>query len=76
MRGKFPFENNPAYHDKNKTYFKLMQADCHSLPFPTSKFDCVVDLFSLNAYYDTAQVLKEIHRVCKHDGMVLIIARG
>ena len=53
-----------------------MQADCHDLPFDESTFDSVVDLFSLNSYYDAQTVLGEMYRVCKHEGMVLIIARG
>ena len=30
---KFPFEKNENYKLKGKDYFKLMQADAHSLPF-------------------------------------------
>ena len=76
MQSDFPFENHPSYHDKEANYFKLVQADCHSLPFPSSHFDSVIDIFSLNSYYDSSSVLQEMYRVCKHDGLVLIIARG
>jgi ubiquinone/menaquinone biosynthesis C-methylase UbiE len=34
-------------HNKDKKYFKLMQADCHDLPFEDNKFDTVVDILTL-----------------------------
>lgn len=50
-RDRFPFSRSPKY-EKGREYFKLMQADCHSLPFPEGKFDTVVDIFGLQSCYN------------------------
>lgn len=55
---------------------KLMQADCHNLPFEDESFDTVVDMFGLHCYYDHDQAIQEIKRVCRKDGTILIMARG
>jgi ubiquinone/menaquinone biosynthesis C-methylase UbiE len=38
---------NSFSHNKDETYFRLMQADCHDLPFEDDKFDTVVDILTL-----------------------------
>lgn len=76
LEDKFPFAKHPDYHKKEKQYCKLMQVDCHQMPFKDDQFDCVVDLFSLQSYYDVDVVFSEMKRVCKPGGQILIISRG
>ena len=63
-------------HNKDKKFFKLMQADCQDLPFENDKFDTVVDVLTLQSVYDIESSFSEIQRVCKPGGQILIIARG
>ena len=56
--------------------FKLMTSDAHQLPFKDSEFDNVVSTFTLESTYDLDLVLKEMTRVCRHEGKILIISRG
>lgn len=50
-----------------------MQADATALPLPTSSFDCVVDTFSLCVIPDPLSALKEMARVVKPGGKVLLL---
>ena len=63
-------------HNKDKKFFKLMQADCHDLPFEDNQFDTVVDILTLQSCYDIETCFDEIKRVCKPGGQILMIARG
>ena len=50
--GTFYISKNPEFNKKSEKYpagqfFKLIQADCHSLPYDDECFDCVVDTFTL-----------------------------
>lgn len=67
---------NSFSHNKDETYFRLMQADCHDLPFEDDKFDTVVDILTLQSCYDMDTVFSEMLRVCKPGGQILMIARG
>ncbi len=56
--------------------FKLMTADAHSLPFQNDSFDTVVSTFMLESSFDLDLVLREMKRVCKSQGKLLIMTRG
>jgi len=53
-----------------------MAADAHQLPFADDSFDTVVSTFGLESAYDTDLVLREMKRVCKNHGRILVISRG
>jgi ubiquinone/menaquinone biosynthesis C-methylase UbiE len=53
-----------------------MTADAHALPFKDNQFDTVVNTFTLESTYDHEQVLREMKRVCKNHGKILLISRG
>jgi methyltransferase OMS1 len=44
--------------------------------FPDQCFDTVVDTFGLCSYNDPVKVLKEMNRVCKPDGKILLLEHG
>ena len=46
------------------------------MPFKENEFDTVVSTFTLESTFDLETVLKEMKRVCKHEGKILIISRG
>lgn len=52
------------------------QADAHQLPLPDRTFDTVVDTFGLCSYDDPVTVLKEMARVCKPNGTILLLEHG
>ena len=56
--------------------FKLMTSDAHSLPFKDNEFDSAVATFMLESSFDVDQVLREIKRVVKNEGNLIIISRG
>jgi methyltransferase OMS1 len=39
-------------------------------------FDCVVDTFGLEYYVNPDKALKEMKRVCKKDGQILLLTTG
>jgi methyltransferase OMS1, mitochondrial len=60
-----------------KPKFACHVSDCTSLKeFPDHCFDTVVDTFGLCSYQDPVQVLREIKRVCKPDGKILLLEHG
>jgi methyltransferase OMS1 len=53
---------------------KLISAgNVESLPFQSGEFDCVVSTFSLCVFQKPALALKEMVRVVKPDGKVLLL---
>lgn len=59
----------------NRGYrFSLM--DAAALAFPDRRFDTVVSTLSTCTFPDPIQVLREISRVCRPDGRILLIEHG
>lgn len=58
------------------TSIMVQQMDAHQLSFPDKSFDTVVDTFGLCSYQDPVHVLRELQRVCKDNGQVLLIEHG
>ena len=57
-----------------KTKFACSIGDSSNLgSFPDQCFDTVVDTFGLCSYDDPVAVLKEMQRVCKPDGKILLL---
>jgi methyltransferase OMS1 len=56
--------------------FACLEGDSSSLNFPDQSFDTVVDTFGLCSYDDPVSVLKEMARVCKADGKILLLEHG
>ena len=54
----------------------LMQMDGTKLDFPDSTFDTVLASFTLSSSHAPQQMLREMARVCKPGGSILILDRG
>jgi methyltransferase OMS1 len=61
---------------REKPQFACTHGDSSSLDFPNDSFDTVVDTFGLCSYDDPVVVLKEMARVCKSDGKILLLEHG
>lgn len=63
---------------KNKDRFKLFVADAKEMTmyYPEDSFDTVVDTFGLCSFDDPVQVLKELQRICKPGGKILLLEHG
>lgn len=57
--------------------FAVLQASAENLSaLPNQSFDTVVDTFGLCSYDDPKQVLREMDRVCKPNGKILLLEHG
>ena len=56
--------------------FAILQADGKKLDFDDNTFDTVVDTFGLCSFDDPVAALKEMERVCKPDGKILLLEHG
>ena len=54
--------------------FKVM--DAHALDFPDNTFDTVTSSLSMCTFTDPVKVLKEMKRVCKPGGRILLLEHG
>jgi ubiquinone/menaquinone biosynthesis C-methylase UbiE len=54
----------------------LREGDAEALIFPDNSFDTVISTLSTCSFYDPIKTLKEIKRVCKPDGKILLIEHG
>ncbi|KAJ3104699.1 Methyltransferase-like protein 7B [Phlyctochytrium planicorne] len=61
-------------NDLPATMFSLM--DSTHIPRPNESFDTVVDTFGLCSFPDPVSCLKEMKRVCKRDGKILLLEHG
>ena len=55
---------------------QVLNCDIHSTPFSDNSFDTVVDTFGLECSYDVDQMYKEMKRVTKPGGKMLLMERG
>lgn len=61
-------------NDADTARFRAIQGDARDLPFSDGEFDTVLDTFSMCVLQDDAlQVLREMKRVCKPTGRVLLL---
>ena len=58
--------------NRSKTQLHLVQGDAESLPFTEESFDLVSGLDILEHLEDDFRTLKEMMRVCKRDGFLLL----
>ena len=56
--------------------FDVIQGDSAHLELPDKAFDTVVDTFGLCSYDDPVSVLREMVRVCKPHGKILLLEHG
>ena len=59
-----------------KVRHEVLVADAGKLPFPDNSYDTIVDTFGLCSFDDPTAVLKELQRVCKPDGKILLLEHG
>ncbi|KAL3799422.1 hypothetical protein HJC23_013877 [Cyclotella cryptica] len=63
--------------DSERERYEVLVADAAKLKkFPDNSFDTVVDTFGLCSFDDPVAVLKELQRVCKPDGKILLLEHG
>jgi ubiquinone/menaquinone biosynthesis C-methylase UbiE len=55
---------------------QLVQADAHALPFPDAAFDTVLANRMLNAAGRVDDVLREVVRVLRRDGTLVVLTRA
>lgn len=63
-------------YSQRKPQYACVEADSQALNFPDDSFDTVVDTFGLCSYDDPVLTLKEMARVCKPDGKILLLEHG
>jgi ubiquinone/menaquinone biosynthesis C-methylase UbiE len=68
--------DDPEFNDIKNKNIELRQMDCEDLKFGDNSFDTVVDINNFQAYYNPEQVMKEIKRVLKDNGVLVFLARG
>jgi ubiquinone/menaquinone biosynthesis C-methylase UbiE len=54
----------------------LREGDAEALEFPDNSFDAVISTLSTCSFFNPITALKEIRRVCKPDGKILLIEHG
>lgn len=63
--------------DSERERYQLLVADAAKLKqFEDNTFDTVVDTFGLCSFDNPVAVLKELQRVCKPDGKILLLEHG
>ena len=55
---------------------EFQQMDAENLDFPTDHFDTVASTMTLCTFIDPASALREMSRVCKPDGKILLLEHG
>eukprot|EP00041_Stephanoeca_diplocostata_P009802 m.153064 g.153064 ORF g.153064 m.153064 type:complete len:248 (-) comp17904_c0_seq2:732-1475(-) len=61
---------------KNIGNVEYMQADAENLVFEDNSFDVVIDTFGLCSAKNPELVVKEMQRVCKPDGKIILLEHG
>jgi phosphatidylethanolamine/phosphatidyl-N-methylethanolamine N-methyltransferase len=54
-------------------HFRLLEMDALNLEFPDNTFDYVLSFHVISVVPDPVRMMREIHRVCKPEGTVVII---
>src|SRR5689334_20748212 len=54
----------------------LREGDAEALEFPDKSFDTVISSLATCSFYDPIKALKEMRRVCKPQGCVLLLEHG
>lgn len=63
-------------YSREGVQIELQRNDTEKLSFPDNLFDNVVDTFGMEYYLRPERALKEMSRVCKKDGRILLIMIG
>lgn len=72
-----PNELLDEHHNLGKQpLFAVANYAAEQLPFPDNSFDTVVDMFGLCSFDDPVRALRELSRVCKPGGKLLLIEHG
>jgi len=61
---------------KQRLTVSIQEMDAESLEFPDDAFDTVVDSLSLCTFTQPVQALREMARVCKPNGQILLLEHG
>lgn len=64
------------YTDSAGVTYELAAARAEQLPFADASFDTVVDTFGLCSFDDPVAAVREMARVCRPDGSILLIEHG
>lgn len=67
---------NELSPDTRPSNVSLAAMDAHSLPFSNGEFDFAVDTFGLCSFDDPVKVLRELSRVVKPGGRILLLEHG
>jgi ubiquinone/menaquinone biosynthesis C-methylase UbiE len=54
----------------------LREADAEALEFPDDSFDTVISSLSTCSFFDPLKALREMRRVCKPEGQILLLEHG
>lgn len=54
----------------------LRKGDAEALPFADNTFDTVISALSTCSFFDPVKALREMRRVCKSDGKILLVEHG
>lgn len=68
-----------SLEDNNRSRVLRYHVGCapsEKLPFPDNTFDTVVDVFGLCSFDDPVTAVKEMRRVCKPGGRILLLEHG
>eukprot|EP00877_Chromochloris_zofingiensis_P013338 jgi/Chrzof1/8258/Cz03g03130.t1 len=68
-----PSSSEPPAEQLSGSRVHLLQADVTSLPFADASFDCVIDTFSLCVFSDPGRALREMARVLRPGGRMLLL---
>lgn len=69
-------EKAEANYDRLKRGDTLREMDAQNLAFPDNSFDTVISSLSTCTFPDPVTALREMQRVCKPDGQILLLEHG